>query len=191
MSPKTKQIRNPPDVPLISGMNVVVSPRSSANLTQNLNAHSVNNLSIRYMNKSNLSKLSKDQLIALLLEKQRPIPLPRVKKVTPIPKPRKSVKQMVQNYENTIIKPPRQFMDKPKVAPKKKKVTPIPKPRTQITQLRSAFHKYTNSYEIGIKIYCRSISSVIRNKIGNYTIFITIIDSIKWNQIHGNNENIL
>ena len=43
---KVTQIRNPPDVPLISGMNVAVSPRSSANLTQNLNAHSENNMHI-------------------------------------------------------------------------------------------------------------------------------------------------
>ena len=127
-------------------------------LSKTPNAAIKNNLYIGYMNKSNLSKLTKDQLIALLLEKQRPIPLPRVKKVIPIPKPRKSVKQMVQNYETNIITPPRQFMEKPIPIPRrpipmprKKKVTPIPRQRTQITQLRSAFHKYTNSYEVGIK----------------------------------------
>ena len=155
------------------GVNVASSLHSSMPNLESQNNHTFkNNISIRYMNKSNLSKLTKDQLIALLLEKQRPIPLPRVKKVTPIPYPRKSVKQMIQNYETNIITPPRQFMDKPKVAPRmkkrimekpkaaprrqiplprKKKVTPIPRQRTQITQLRSAFHKYTNSYEIGVK----------------------------------------
>ena len=122
------------------------------------------------MNKSNLEKLTKDQLITLLLEKQHPIPKPRTKKMVPIKKPRQSVKQMVKDYENTIIKPPMQFRDRPIVQPRNniipppkqfadtpvrkprmKKVIPIPKPRTQITQLRSAFHKYTNSYEIGIE----------------------------------------
>ena len=83
-----------------------------------------NNISYNYnMNKSNLSQLTKNQLIELLLAKQKPVPMPRTKKVTPIPFPRKSVKQMVQNYENTIIKPPQQFADKPKVAPRLKKTT--------------------------------------------------------------------
>ena len=123
------------------------------------------------MNKSNLSKLTKDQLIELLLAKQKPVPMPRTKKVTPIPFPRKSVKQMVKDYENTIIKPPIQFADKPKAAPRvkkvsfdnqliprrpipmprKKKVTPIPTQRTQITEVARAFKGYTKSYEVGIK----------------------------------------
>ena len=89
--------------------------------SQNLNALSENNISYTYMNKSNLSQLTKNQLIELLLAKQKPVPMPRTKKVKPIPYPRKSVKQMVQNYENTIIKPPQQFADKPKVAPRLKK----------------------------------------------------------------------
>ena len=154
------------------GVNVASSLHSSMpNLESQNNRTFKNNITYNIMNKSNLSKLTKDQLIALLLEKQKPVPKPRTKKMVPIPKPRQSVKQMVKGYENTIIKPPmqfrdrpivqprnniipppRQFMDKPKVPmPRKKKVTPIPRQRTQITQLRSAFHKYTNSYEIGIK----------------------------------------
>ena len=122
------------------------------------------------MNKSNLSKLSKEQLIALLLAKQKPVPKPRTKKMVPIPKPRQSVKQMVQNYENTIIKPPVQFRDRPIVQPRNniipppkqfadtpvpkprmKKVTPIPRQRTQITEVARAFKGYTKSYEVGIK----------------------------------------
>ena len=128
------------------------------------------------MNSNNLSQLTKNQLIELLLAKKKPVPMPRTKKVTPIPFPRKSVKQMVQNYENTIIKPPRQFADKPNVAPRlkktssaiqliprisksrrpiplprKKKVTPIPRQRTQITEVARAFKGYTKSYEVGNK----------------------------------------
>ena len=111
--------------------------------TQNLNAHSENNLSyIYHMDKNNLSKLTKNQLIELILAKERPVPAPRTKKVKPTPHPRKSVKQMVQNYENNIIKPlvqfrdgpqplprnniippPIQFADKPKAAPRVKKVS--------------------------------------------------------------------
>ena len=159
----------PSDVQRISGITDVDSLQLLANLSQNLNAPFENYMPYKYnMNRSNLAKLTKNQLIDLLLAKQKPVPAPRIKKVVPIPKPRQSVKQMVKDYENTIIKPPMQFRDRPIVQPRNniipppnnllihqsrrmKKVTPIPRQRTQITQLRSAFHKYTNSYEIGIK----------------------------------------
>ena len=142
----------------------MTGPLGGLSLSKTPNAALNNNLSIGYMNRKNLFQLTKEQLIELLLAKQKPVPAPRTKKVIPIPKPRKSVKQMVQNYETNIIKPipaPRmkkRIMEQPIPIPRRpipkpriKKVTPIRKPRTQITQLRSAFHKFTNSYEIGIK----------------------------------------
>ena len=95
------------------------------------------------MNKRDLKKLTKGQLIKLLLKKVsnhedlldndpfkdevaqriKPTPPPRTGKwenVKPKPVPRKSVKQMVKEYED-IIQPPEQFRDAYK---------PIPKPRT-------------------------------------------------------------
>ena len=178
------------------GMNVVASPRSFANLvslkgpsvasflensdnTQNKH-NNKNNISYNIiMNKNNLSRLTKNQLIELILTKERPVPKPRTKKVTPIPFPRKSVKQMVQNYEDTIIKPPKQFMAKPKVKkttsaiplvlrnniipppkqfmdkpivpPRTKKIAPTTLPRTEITETARAFQGYTKSYQVGIK----------------------------------------
>ena len=58
----------PSDVQRISGMNVVGSQHSLANLPQNFNAPFKNNMTYKYnMNKSNLSKLTKEQLIELLL----------------------------------------------------------------------------------------------------------------------------
>ena len=96
------------------------------------------------MNKRDLKKLTKAQLIKLLLnsvkqmvsehediiqppeqfrDTYKPIPPPRTGKwesVKPKPIPRKSVKQMVKEYED-IIQPPEQFRDVYK---------PIPKPRT-------------------------------------------------------------
>ena len=97
------------------------------------------------MNKRDLKKLSKNQLIKLLMEREekkpkvvivdndpfkdevaqriKPTPPPRTGKwenVKPKPVPRKSVKQMVKEYED-IIQPPEQFRDGYK---------PIPKPRT-------------------------------------------------------------
>ena len=90
------------------------------------------------MGKEDLKKLTKEQLIELLLKQEkkkpkvvivddtkptRPTPPPRTGKwenVKPKPVPRKSVKQMVKEYED-IIQPPEQFWDGYK---------PIPKPRT-------------------------------------------------------------
>ena len=93
------------------------------------------------MNKRDLKKLTKGQLIKLLLKQEkkkpkvvivddteptrsnRPTPPPRTGKwenVKPKPIPRKSVKQMVKDYED-IIQPSEQFRDGYK---------PIPKPRT-------------------------------------------------------------
>ena len=91
------------------------------------------------MEKKDLKKLTKGQLIKLLLKKVsnhdnnpfkdevaqriKPTPPPRTGKwenVKPKPVPRKSVKQMVKEYED-IIQPPEQFRDGYK---------PIPKPRT-------------------------------------------------------------
>ena len=56
------------------------------------------------MEKSSLEKMSKSELIDLLLE--------QISNKRPIPAPRKSVKLMAQKYEENVIKP-------------------IPKPRTQ------------------------------------------------------------
>ena len=114
------------------------------------------------MNKSDLKKLSKSELIKLLLKKdKKPVPTPRtVKQIRPIPKPRKSVKQMVQDYENNIILPPIEFRDgykpvplprtkKPVPAPRTKK--PVPAPRTKIEQTDKALKGFTKSFEINVK----------------------------------------
>ena len=120
------------------------------------------------MNKRDLKKLSKSQLIKLLLKKEKkkpkiivvddtkPVPAPRTYKPRPpIPTPRKSVKQMVKRYEDNIILPPQEFRDnyKPIPAPRTKKpmYKPVPEPRTIIEQKDKALKGYTKSFEIGIK----------------------------------------
>ena len=66
-----------------------------------------------YMDKASLKKLSKSELIKLLLKQEKkpkiivvddtkPVPAPW----RPIPTPRKSVKQMAKEYEENIILPP-------------------------------------------------------------------------------------
>ena len=87
------------------------------------------------MNKNNLGKLTKSQLIEFILQSQKPVPTLR-----------KS--QIVQDYEdNKPIPAPR--TKKPIPAPRTKK--PIPTPRTKIEQTVTALRGYTQSYEISIK----------------------------------------
>ena len=168
MLPQNRNKSTKPSVlPQMTDMDVA----SSLHPLANLESQNKNNMTYIYnMDKNNLSKLTKDQLIELLIAKQKPVPMPRTKKVKPIPYPRKSVKQMVKEYENTIIKPPmqfrdgpqpmprnniipppKQFADKPKAAPRTKKMAPIPRQRTQITEVARAFKGYNKSYEVGIK----------------------------------------
>ena len=131
-------------------------------------------ISTNYMNKTSLEKLTKSQLINLLLQQnmkpqqRKPIPTPRksVKQMVhdyednitlppkeyrdkPIPTPHKSVKQMVHDYEDNIILPPKEYQDKPAPLPRTKK--PVPLPRTKITQVDKALKGYTKSFEISIK----------------------------------------
>ena len=88
------------------------------------------------MNKSDLKKLSKSQLIKLLLKKEKkpkvvivdntkPVPTPRTyKSRPPVPTPRNKVNQLVQFFENKQTPPPRtgKWLN---VKPK-----PVPTPRT-------------------------------------------------------------
>ena len=123
-------------------------------------------ISTNNMSNSDLSKLTKSQLINLLLKqnaeiklllqqnvKQQPKNDDNVKPRRPIPTPRKSVKQMVQDYENNIILPALEFRDdyKPIPKPRTKKQVPIPLSRTKIEQVANALKGYTKSFEIGIK----------------------------------------
>ena len=119
------------------------------------------------MNKSFLEKLSKSELIELLLQKNeiiddkpRPVPTPR----RPVPTPRNSVKDMVKEYEDNIISPPPEFRDdyKPIPAPRTKKPlqAPIPTPRTKkpvpekrtiISQVEKALKGYTQSFDVELR----------------------------------------
>ena len=102
------------------------------------------------MNKSDLKNLTKTQLINLILKQNaKPIPKPRTTK--PVPLPRKSVKQMVQDYEDNIILPPLEFRDDYKPVPLPRTKKPVPLPRTRIEEVAKALKGYTKSFEIDIK----------------------------------------
>ena len=98
------------------------------------------------MNKSDLSKLTNSQLIKMLLQQNE-----ELQSIKPIPAPRKSVKQMVQDYEDNIIQPPPEFRDDYKPIPKPRTKKPTPLPRTKIEEVDKALKGYTKSFEISIK----------------------------------------
>ena len=114
------------------------------------------------MNTHALNNLTKSQLINLLIKQnleiqkllqqnvqQQPIPTPITKKT--IPTPRKSVKQMVKDYEDNIIEPPLEFRDDYKPTPKPRTKKPVPLLRTKIEEKAQAMKGYTKSFEISIK----------------------------------------
>ena len=125
------------------------------------------------MNKKELKKLSKSQLIEKLLKleglvKKKPVSAPRNfiippppqfrdKRPIPMPRTKKSVKSMVADYEKNIILPPLEFRDdyKPTPAPRTKKVKtekPVPLPRTKIEQTDEALKGFTKCYGISINV---------------------------------------
>ena len=117
-------------------------------------------ISINSMNKGDLKNLTKTQLINLILKQNneikvsqqqnaKPIPKPRTTKQVPLP--RKSVKQMVQDYEDNIILPPLEFRDDYKPVPLPRTKKPVPLPRTRIEEVAKALKGYTKSFEIDIK----------------------------------------
>ena len=103
------------------------------------------------MNKKDLKKLSKSQLINLLLKQSvmkpkiivvddtKPVPAPRTYKPVPIPRTKKPMDKPVPA--------PRTY--KPVPAPRTYK--PVPTPRTKIEQTDKALKGYTKSYTISIK----------------------------------------
>ena len=113
------------------------------------------------MNKRDLKKLTKKQLIKLLLKQQaqkprnsvkheyiiqppeqfrdtyKPIPPPKTGKwesIKPKPVPRNSVKQMVKEYED-IIQPPEQFRDARRPPKPTRKPPPVPQVEEHITNV--------------------------------------------------------
>ena len=97
------------------------------------------------MDKDSLKKLSKSQLIKLLLKPENKKPVQQKRR--PIPTPRKSVKEMVKQYENNIIQPIPAPRTKKKMLAKK----PVPTPRTIIKQTDKALKGFAKSYEINIR----------------------------------------
>ena len=132
------------------------------------------------MNETDLAKLSKTDLIKLILSLKAD--QPRIYKPRPPkPTPRRSVRDMVQDYEDNIILPPPEFRDdyKPVPMPRTiKSVKPTPAPRTKpsnefnfddrifdttsndqplfkITEIENTankkFNAYTNEFKINVK----------------------------------------
>ena len=133
------------------------------------------------MNKRDFKNLTKSQLISLLIKQNLEIKklLQQNIQQQPIPAPRKSVKQMVQDYEDNIIEPPLEFRDDYKPTPKPRTKKPVPLLRTKIEEKAQAMKGYTKSYEISIKNnkdpleQLKNTRKAIENRIKN------IIESMK------------
>ena len=96
-------------------------------------------------NLENLENLSKEDLIQIILSLKADQPR------SPKPTPMRSIRNMVQDYEDNIIKPPPEFRDNNE----ENIIKPPPEfrdpaPMTQIKQVDKALKGYTKSYEIGI-----------------------------------------
>ena len=96
------------------------------------------------MDTKSLEKLSKYQLINILLKQAVQIKELKARSDSgvkkPVPAPRKSVKQLIKEYEENIILPPLEFRDDYK--PRK----PVVLPRTKIVKTKQALKGYTESY---------------------------------------------
>ena len=122
------------------------------------------------MDNTNLENLTKSDLINLILKLQKSKnvvaddaqPSPKTRR--PIPTPRKSVKDIVNEYEDNIISLPPEFRDdyKPIPTPRTKKPlqAPIPAPRTKkpvpekrtiISQVEKALKGYTQSFDVELR----------------------------------------
>ena len=109
------------------------------------------------MDKINLEKLSKSDLIDLILKLQKSQTdtkddaKPSTKKIKPVTKPQKSVKSMVKKYEEDIIS------TKPIPKPKTEKPLqesiqePKTKKRTIISQIDKALKGYTKSFDVELR----------------------------------------
>ena len=127
------------------------------------------------MDKDSLKKLSKSELIELLLKQQKSIEDTKLVQTSkkpaqrrPIPTPHNSVKEMVQQYEENIISPPIEFRDDPIPPPRTKKLlrklapippppkfrdipAPVPEKRTIISQVEKALKGYTQSFDVELR----------------------------------------
>ena len=119
------------------------------------------NIGMEKMEKKDLEKLTKGQLIKLLMNQQKePTPPPRTGKwesVKPKPVPHKSVNG------DLILPPPEQFQDGYK---------PIPKPRTdrqfqipKIEELNRALKGHAKSYEIGLQDNLNPLNHFTKTKV--------------------------
>ena len=106
------------------------------------------------MEKKDLKKLTKAQLIKLFLKQQAQKHEDIIQ--PPEPVPHKSVKQMVKEYEDIILPPPKGFRDRPPKPTRKPPPPPVPQveenitnvPVTKIKELNQALKGHAKSYKI-------------------------------------------
>ena len=104
------------------------------------------------MEKKDLKKLTKAQLIKLLLKQQAQKHEDIIQ--PPEPVPHKSVKQMVKEYEDIILPSPKGFRDRPPKPTRKPPPPPVPITNvsvTKIKELNQALKGHAKSYKIDLQ----------------------------------------
>ena len=104
------------------------------------------------MEKKDLKKLTKAQLIKLLLKQQAQKHEDIIQ--PPEPVPRKSVKQMVKEYEDIILPSPKGFRDRPPKPTRKPPPPPVPITNVsvpKIKELNQALKGHAKSYKIELQ----------------------------------------
>ena len=156
------------------------------------------------MNESDLAKLSKTDLIKLILSLKAE-QLRTYKPRPPKPTPRRRVRDMVQDYEENIIQPPLEFRDDYNSTPKSISA-PITKtsnefnfddsifdttsndqPLFKITEIGNKANKKCNAYTNEFKINVRE--NFINNKNDVFSVFEKMVEmTIKKRQLKGNDR---
>ena len=157
------------------------------------------------MNKRDLKKLSKSELIKLLLKQEKKKPKiivvddtkhsPKPRRPTPTPRKSKSVKDLVDFFERKLLPPPpKEWLDEidKKTIPLPRTKKPVPLQRTKIEQTEKALKGYTKSYEINIKnnndplVQLQNTRTALTQHMQSILKGLTVVCETKWSQTKWN-----
>ena len=123
---------------------------------------------------SGLTDVELENLVRVREEARRPIPTPRKRIPTPVPR-KMGVKQLIRYFENNnLYKLPR-----PIPAPRIKKQQPVAAPRIKIDEKQKALKGFTRSYEIGLNTDRDALVQLQNTRLAISRLFNTILNNTK------------
>ena len=123
---------------------------------------------------SGLTDVELENLVRVREEARRPIPTPRKRIPTRVPR-KMGVKQLIRYFENNnLYKPPR-----PIPAPRIKKQQPVAAPRTKIDEKQKALKGFTRSYEIGLNTDRDALVQLQNTRLAISRLFNNILNNTK------------